>query len=119
MQYSNILNGSGNPFHYCIRINSLFCLDDFCFASIGSLNDHKLPETKKTQCNIKNENCKVIDCADGKCEVTDISYHNDASDNCHTQIKLDQHSGEGFTELSSRSLMFSGQHSIKRNAERS
>ena len=93
--------------------NPLFCLHDFCFASIGSLNDHKLPENKKTQCNNKNENCKVIDCADGKCEVTDISYHNDALDNGHTQIKLHQHSSEGFTELPSRNVFRTTQHKKK------
>ena len=33
--------------------NPLFCLDDFCFTCIGSMNDHKLPENKQTQCNNK------------------------------------------------------------------
>ena len=93
--------------------NPLFCLDDFCFASIGSLNDHKLPEKKQTQYNNKNENCKVIDCADGKSEVTDLSYHNDALDSGHTQIELDQHSGEGFTELPSRNVFRTTQHKKK------
>ena len=93
--------------------NPLFCLDDFCFTCIGSMNDHKLPENKQTQCNNKNENCEVIDCADGKSEVPDISYHNDALDNGHTQIKFDQHNGEGFTELPSRNVFRTTQHKKK------
>ena len=98
--------------------NPLFCLHDFCFGSIGSLNDHKLPENKKTQCNNKNENCKVIDCADGKCEVTDISYHS------HMLQTMAIHK-LNYINIVVKGLlnylqgMFSGQHSIKRNAGRS